>query len=154
MNGLTHVELYWLEGKIERWVRFGRHSRESILDRRRRILSFAPGTVFAFVRWASNDYGTLVSRIDIVRAVEPGERCATVPGVAPGGEILLRIYGWPKVEQVLQAVDAVEALDIDPAAIDPNHWRHLHNRLCVGLPARVYTRDRHRAWLMRRGVDA
>ena len=29
-------------------------------------------TVFAFVRWAANDYGTVISRIDIVRPVEPG----------------------------------------------------------------------------------
>ena len=45
---------------------------EQILDRRRRVLSFAPGSIFAFVRWAANDFGTIVSRIDILRAVPAG----------------------------------------------------------------------------------
>ena len=49
MKALTEVELYWLEGRIERWIRFGRDVEERIIDRRRRVLSFAPGTVFAFV---------------------------------------------------------------------------------------------------------
>ena len=102
MSNLTHVELLWLEKRIENWIRFGRHAEEQILDKRRRILSFAPGSIFAFVRWTSNDFGTVISRIDILRAVVPGQRCATVPYVRPGGDILLRLSGWPKVERVLQ----------------------------------------------------
>ncbi|MEO8713647.1 MAG: DUF2840 domain-containing protein, partial [Acetobacteraceae bacterium] len=39
----THVELIWFEKRIEHWIRFGREASEQILDRRRRILSFAPG---------------------------------------------------------------------------------------------------------------
>ena len=115
IDTLTHVELIWLEKQIEHWIRFGRDVAEQILDRRRRILSFAPGSIFAFVRWAANDFGTVVSRIDILRAVAPGEAYSTLPFVRPGGEILLRISGWPKVERVLQAIDAVEQLGIDPA---------------------------------------
>ena len=72
-TALTHVELTWLEKRIEHWIRFGRIAEEKVLDRRRRIVSFAPGGVFAFVRWASNDFGTIISRIDIVRAVAPGD---------------------------------------------------------------------------------
>ncbi len=72
MSDLTHVELLWLEKRIENWIRFGHAAEEQILDRRRRILSFAPGSIFAFVRWTSNDFGTIVSRIDILRAVAPG----------------------------------------------------------------------------------
>ena len=120
MSGLTHVELLWLEKRIENWIRFGRDVEETILDRRRRILSFAPGSIFAFIRWASNDFGTVVSRIDIARAVAPGEPYATVPFVRPGGDILLRLTGWPKVQRVPQAIDAVEALGIDPADASPD----------------------------------
>src|SRR3546814_3749348 len=53
---LTHVELTWHEKKIEHWIRFGHPAHEQILDRRRRIVSFAPDAIFAFVRWASNDF--------------------------------------------------------------------------------------------------
>jgi hypothetical protein len=93
VDTLTHVELIWLEKQTEHWIRFGRDVAEQIVDRRQRILSFAPGSIFAFVRWAGNDYGTIVSRIDILRAVAPGEAYSTVGSVRPGGDILLRISG-------------------------------------------------------------
>ena len=70
----------------------------------------------------------------------------------PGGEILLRVDNWPKVERVLQAIDAVEAIDIDPPDTAPEYWRHLHNRLAAGHEPRTYTRDQHAAWLKRRSV--
>jgi hypothetical protein len=149
---LTHVELIWLEKQIEHWIRFGRDVAEQIVDRRQRILSFAPGSIFGFVRWAGNDYGTVVSRIDILRAVTPGEAYSTVGSVRPGGEILLRISSWPNVERVLRAIDAVEQLGVDPADACPDHWRHIHNRLSAGDEPRPYTREQHRAWLLRRRI--
>ena len=117
MSDLTEVEVLWLEKRIENRIRFGRIVGERKLDRHRRVLSFAPGSIFAFVRWTSNDFGTIISRIDILRAVALGQRCSTVPYVTPGGEILLRLSGWPKVERVLQMIDAVEALGVDPARV-------------------------------------
>jgi Protein of unknown function (DUF2840) len=152
MSDLTQVELFWLKKRIENWIRFGRIAQETILDRNRRVVWFAPGSIFAFVRWASNDYGTAVSRIDVLRAVRPGERYSTVPYVRPGAEILLRLSGWPKVEKVLKAIDAIETLRIDPADAAPEHWHHIHNRLSVNEEPRRYTHTRHQAWLHRRRI--
>lgn len=154
MSELTTVEILWVEKRIENRIRFGRHVSERILDHSRRVLSFEPGSIFAFVRWSSNDFGTVLSRIDILRAVMPGQRYATVPWVSPGGEILLRLSGWPKVERVLQLVDAVEALDIDPADAAPDYWHHVHNRLSVNETPKPYTRSRHQAWLHRRRITS
>ena len=149
----TLVELTWIEKRIENWIRFGRETREQVLDRRRRVFSYRPGAVFAFVRWAANDFGTIISRIDIVRTVTPGESYQTLPFVRPGGDILLRISGWPKVQRVLAAIDAIEALDIDPADVAPEHWRHLNHRISVNEPFRIYSPEQHRAWLLRREVS-
>lgn len=152
MSDLTQVELTFIKKRIENWIRFGRIVDERRLDAQRRVVSFAPGSILAFVRWASNDFGTVVSRLDILRAVRPGERHSTVPFVRPGGEILLRLSGWPKVEKALQAIDTVEALGIDPADAAPEHWQHVHNRLSVNEEPRHYTQTRHQAWLHRRKV--
>ncbi|MDK1389718.1 DUF2840 domain-containing protein [Sinorhizobium sp. 8-89] len=149
-DNLTRVELTWIEKKIENWIRFGEPAHEKMLSRSRRILSFRPATIFAFVRWASNDFGTIISRIDIVRTVAPGEAYQTLPFVRPGGEILLKVEGWPKVEQVLRRIDAIEALDIAAPDVSPDHWRHIHNRLAAGHEPRAYTREQHQAYLLRR----
>ena len=152
-DSLTHVELPHVEKRIENWIRFGRAAHERILDRRRRIVSYRPGSVFAFVRWAANEFGTVISRIDIVRAVEPGEAHQTLPFVLPGGEILLKIEGWPKVEDVLRHIDAVEAVGIDPCDVAPDHWRHVASRINAGFEPRAYLVERHQAWLKRRSID-
>jgi hypothetical protein len=149
---LTHVDLLWIRQRVENRIRFGRIDQQHVIDRHWRVVSFATGSVFAFVRWAANAYGTVMSRIDILRAVAPGGRYVTVPDVHPGGDSLLRTSGWPRVEKVLQTIEAVEALDIDPADVAPDYWRHVHNRLSVGARPQPYTQTRHHAWLLRTRV--
>ena len=114
MSIRTTVDLVWIEGQVERWIRFGRIVQETLTSCSRSTVGFDPGAVFALVRWSSNDYGTVESRIDILRAVQPGASCSTVPSVTPGGEMLLRLSGWPKVEAALFAIDQVEALGLAP----------------------------------------
>lgn len=151
-DDMTRVELIWVEKQTEFWIRFGNGAGGQILDRSHRIVFFRPGSVFAFVRWAANDYGTVVSRIDILRAIAPGSAYQTLPFVRPGGEILLKIEGWPKVEEVLRHVDAIECLGIDPAEVDPDHWRHVAHWMKAGEAPRPYTAERHAAWLRRQEI--
>lgn len=148
----VQVELLWLEGQIERWIRFGKVASERIVDRRRRLVDFAPGAVFGLVRWRSGEYGTVESHIAILRAVAPGEAFTTYPFVSPGAEILLNLGGWSKVQAVLDVVDAVERIGLAAAAVAPDYWRHVGARIGVGLPPRTYDRARHRAWLLRRSL--
>jgi hypothetical protein len=149
---LTHVDLLWIRQRVENRIRFGRTEQQHVIDRHWRVVSFSTGSIFAFVRWAANASGTVISRIDILRAVAPDERYVTVPDVHPGGDSLLRTSGWPRVEKVLQAIEAVEALGIDPADVAPDYWRHVHNRLSVGDRPQPYTQTRHHAWLQRKRV--
>lgn len=148
----THVDLYWVEGKCEHWLRFGAPVADTIIDRRRRKLTFHENQVFAFVRWASNDYGTVRSVLDIVRCVSAGEPFTTLAGVDPGGDTLLNVSGWPKVERVFKIVDAIEASGIDPCEVAPDHWRHIHSRLAIAEAPRSYSPARHRVWLQRKAL--
>jgi Protein of unknown function (DUF2840) len=150
--GLTHVDVLWIRQRVENRVRFGRIEQQHVIDRHWRVVSFAPDSIFAFLRWASNPCGTAYSQIDILRAVAPGEGYVTAPHVHPGGDSLLHISGWPRVEKVLQAIEVVEALGIDPADAAPDYWRHVHNRLSAGDRPQSYTRTRHHAWLRRQRV--
>lgn len=149
----TLVELTWIEKRIENWIRFGRANYEQKLDKHRRLVGFSPEMIFCLVRWAANEYGTIISRIDIVRAVDRGEPFQTLPFVRPGGESLLKIGGWPKVERVLGIIDAIEAQDVEPAEVSPDHWRHVHNRMTAGDGPRAYSASQHKAFLLRRKVE-
>jgi hypothetical protein len=150
---LTTVELVFYRERTERCLRFGRDVGERLLDRRRRLILFAAGSVFAFVRWEGNDHGTILSRIDILRACRAGEAMSTVPGISPGGEILLRLSGWPRVKRVFDLIAAIEGSGIDPVDVAPEYWRHAHNRIATGQVPRLYRSDQHDAWL-RRGRGA
>ncbi|MBF9151697.1 DUF2840 domain-containing protein [Novosphingobium jiangmenense] len=149
-RGLTRVALVWHEGRQEDWLKFGKPVAERIIDRHCREESYAAGQVFGLVRWASNQYGTVRSSLDIVRAVEPGKTCTPVPQVQPGGDLLLAVRGWPKVAQVFRLIDQIEGAGIDPCEVAPDHWRHIHNRLAGREQPRDYSPARHHAWLLRR----
>ena len=151
-SSLTHVTLVWQKGVREDWLRFGTPVGERVIDRRRRVESYAPGQVFALVRWAANGYGTVRSSLAIVRAVGPHESYATLAQVDPGGDLLLWVNGWGKVRRVLGLIDAIANGGTDPCEVAPDHWRHMHNRLAAGMPPRCYGTGRHRAWLQRRGL--
>ncbi|MBE1527898.1 hypothetical protein GGC65_002354 [Sphingopyxis sp. OAS728] len=151
---LTEVEMTWIEGRREQWIRFGRVACERNLSRATRVVAFRPGAVFALVRWTSNDFGTIHSTIAIAAAVAPDQPYATLPFVRPGAEILARIDGWSKVQKTLEAIDAVEANGIDGCDAAPDYWRHVGSRIATGLPFRPYSRDRHTAWLRRRAVES
>lgn len=149
---LTNVTLFWRKGEREDWLKFGKPVANRIVDRRQRVESYAAGQLFGLVRWASNEYGTVRSAFDIVRAVEAGEPVAPVPQVDPGGDILLSVHGWPKVAQVFRLIDAIEAQGIIPCEVAPDHWRHIHNRLAARDVPRAYSPERHRAWLRRKAL--
>ncbi len=146
---LTDVELIWLEGRVERWIRFGRPVAERIIDRRRRAISFPPGAVLALVHWEGGKYGTTVSRIWVLQTLRPGETGVLSPHVTPAVEVLLDLKTWTKVEAALLAIDAIEAAGLHPADVAPDHWRHVGHRIAVAQTPNAYTRARHRAWLMR-----
>lgn len=149
---LTHVTIFWRKGEREDWLKFGKPIASRIVDRSRRIESYAAGQVFGLVRWASNEYGTVRSALDIVRAVPADKPCTPVPQVDPGGDVLLSVHGWPKVAQVFRLIDAIEASGIDPCEVAPDHWRHIHNRLAAREASRGYSLARHRAWLQRKSL--
>jgi hypothetical protein len=144
--------LFWRKGEREDWLKFGKPLAERIIDRSRRVESYGPGQLFGLVRWAANEYGTVRSNFDIVRAVGAGAAVTPVPQVDPGGELLLSVHGWTKVMQVFRLIDAIEASGIDPCDVAPDHWQHIHNRLAAREVPRGYPIVRHRAWLKRKAL--
>lgn len=148
---VIEVDLTWITGKIEHRIIFGQSLSERSPDPLHKTVLFAPDKIFAVMRWASSDYGLTVVRLDILRGPRPGEG-TILPFVRPAVEILLRVAGWSDVQRVIQIIDAIRALGIDPADAAPDYWAHVGNRLAANQAPRAYTRGCHLVWKLRRRI--
>ena len=143
------VSLAFVEHRVNVWLRFGQPVRETVLDRWRRVATFEPNAVCCRVKWIGNDYGTALWQLMVLQAPMPHDGAQRVAGIAPGARILLRADGEPQVKAVLEVIDAIEALGIEPAAVAATYWRTVANRLAARQPLPDYTTERHEAHLAR-----
>ena len=149
MPVLMKVSLAFVEQRVNVWLRFGKPVREIILDRWRRVAVFEPGAVCCRVKWIGNDYGTALWQLMVLQAPMPSDSAQRVAGVMPGARILLRADGERQVKAVLEVIDAIEALEVDPCAVAVAYWRTAANRLAAHQPLPDYTAERHAAKLAR-----
>ncbi|MNL04922.1 hypothetical protein D3C87_1255010 [compost metagenome] len=147
------VSLAFVEDRVNVWLRFGQPTVELVLDRWRRVAMFTPRKVCCRVKWIGNDYGTALWQLMVLQAPTPFEDAQRVAGVLPGARILLRADGEAQVKAVFAAIDAIEALGIDPCAAAATYWRTVGNRLAARQPLPVYTAERHAALLAREALQ-
>jgi len=86
------------------------------------------GQVFGFVRWRGDGYGTQTWRVVVARGLAAGEEGSAIPGLEPGGEVLLHAFGKARAKRALGAIDVLSDKHV-LQEIAPAYWRHLH--LCV-----------------------
>ncbi|MGJ7484466.1 DUF2840 domain-containing protein [Variovorax sp. LT2P21] len=147
----THmrVSLAFVEHRVNVWLRFGKPVRETTLDRWRRVATFEPNTGCCRVKWIGNDYGTALWQLMVLQAPMPFDCAQRIAGVLPGARILLRADGEQQVKAVLEVIDAIEALGLDPCDVALTYWRTVGNRLAARQPLPDYTAERHAAHLAR-----
>lgn len=143
------VSLAFIEHRVNVWLRFGQPVRETPLDRWRRVATFEPNAVCCRVKWIGNDYGTALWQLMVLQAPMPFDGAQRIAGVAPGARILLRTDGEQQVKAVLEVIDTIESLSIDPAVVAVTYWRTVGNRLAARLTLPDYTTERHEAHLAR-----
>jgi hypothetical protein len=143
------VSLAFVEHRVNLWLRFGRPVRETVVDRWRRVATFEPNAVCCRVKWIGNDYGTALWQLMVLEAPMPFDGAQRIAGVTPGARILLRADGEQQVKAVLDVIDVIEALGIDPAVVAVTYWRTVGNRLAARQPPPDYTTERHAAHLAR-----
>ncbi|GKT00479.1 DUF2840 domain-containing protein [Acidovorax sp. SUPP3434] len=143
------VSLAFVEHRVNVWLRFGQPVRETVLDRWRRVAIFEPNAVCCRVKWIGNDYGTALWQLMVLQAPMPFDGAQRIAGVVPGARILLRADGEQQVKAVLEVIDAIEALGIEPAAVAATYWHTVGNRLAARQPLPDYTSERHAAHLAR-----
>lgn len=152
-SGFTDVELTFIEGRLERHLRFGRVASERSGGPHKRIASFRPGATFGLIGCTVSDLGHVYYSLAIVTAVATGGPYATHAGISPGGDILLNLNDLEPIRAVCREIDMIEAEGIDPCEVPPDHWRHIGRQLAAALPFRSYGAERHAGWLQRRKAE-
>ncbi len=147
------VSLAYVKDRVNVWLRFGQPTTEIVLDRWRRVAMFTPGAICCRVKWIGNDYGTALWQLMVLQAPTPFEDAQRIAGVLPGARILLRASGESQVKEVLGAIDAIEALGINPCITALTYWRTVGNRLAARQLLPEYTAERHAAHLARKGLQ-
>ena len=137
-RNLTAVQIVYRQKRINHRIRFGAPVCEARLDWRRKIVAFSPDSVFGYIRWRANKFGTQDWRLFVLRTVSDGA-LATIPGVMPGADILLATRGVTRTKRALIALDTLENDTATLANVSPAYWRHLHNRLAVGMDAHGFS---------------
>ncbi|MBX9612915.1 MAG: DUF2840 domain-containing protein [Burkholderiales bacterium] len=148
----TRVSLAFVEHRVNIWLRFGKPSRETVLDRWRRTAVFDPGSVCCRVKWLGNDFGTAMWQLMVLQAPAGGAPIQRIGGVLPGAHLLLRTDGESGVKSVLRLIDNMEASGIDPCTAALAYWSTLGNRLASRQPLPVYDIARHTAHLAREAL--
>lgn len=143
------ISLAFVEHRVNVWLRFGQPVHETVLDRWWRVATFEPSAVCCRVKWIGNEHGTVLWQLMVLQAPVSFDSAQLIAGVSPGARILLRADGERQVKAVLEVVDAIEALGIDPAAVAVAYWRTVGNRLAARQPLPDYTFERHDAHLAR-----
>ena len=123
--------------------------RNADVEQERRVAIFEPNAVCCRVKWIGNDYGTALWQLMVLQAPMPFDGAQRIAGVVPGARILLRADGEQQVKAVLEVIDAIEALGIEPAAVAATYWHTAGNRLAARQPLPDYTSERHAAHLVR-----
>jgi len=143
------VSLAYVEHRVNLYLRFGQPVNERVLDRWRRVATFAPGAVCCRVKWLGNDFGTAMWQLMVLQAPTLSDDMQRIGGVLPGARILLRADGEERVKAVLVGIDAIELIGIDLCAVATTYWRTVGNRLAARLPLPTYSAERHAAHLAR-----
>ena len=151
-EGLTAVELIFYPDHFNHRLRFGAEFRRIRLDRWRALAVFAPGAVFAYVRWSANAYGTAHWSIVILKAAASGDSITLINGVRPGAHVLAAGFGVTSTRRMLGLIDQLEADGFEPGLVSEAWWRHVHNRVQVRRPPRGYDARQHSAAMASRAV--
>lgn len=143
---LTRVSLAFIEHRIRLHLRFGNPLRVLRLSTGWRCAVFQPEAVFCRTHWACLDDCSERWQLMVLQACIPWHGMRRIAGIQPGAQHLLHAQGEQSVQSVLQQIEAIEALGIDPVAVSPAYWRTLSKHLAAQQSLPAYTLAQHVAY--------
>lgn len=150
---LTRVHLHFGGNAFNHYTRFGHPLFRKTTSKREAYDFYAEGSIFAYVRWQANDFGTRSWRLLILRSGDEFSDLYAIPGICPGADVLLDVEGKSRVLRVFEAINAIEKSQIDPADVAPYYWIEINARINTVLHPLPYTPAHHKAWKLQKEVS-
>jgi len=140
---MTHtlVQLHFVRGLINHRLRFGQPEAMIRLDKYRSLASFSDGSIFGYIRWKANEFGTIEWRVYVLKAQADGFN-SKISGIAPAVKILLSAQGKPAVQRCLKAIDKLEKVAGGTLCNVPeSYWGGFNNALLLRKSPRQLPRN-------------
>jgi len=131
MTQYTLVQIHFVRGLINHRLRFGSPDSLTKIDKFRSIAAFSEGSIFGYIRWGANQYGTQDWRVYVVKVSNQGFN-TVVQGITPAVKIMVFAQGKLAVKRCLSALDELE-IQIGGALenVPESYWAGFNNALLL-----------------------
>ena len=141
MNKLTQVQLHFVRNRINHRIRFGQPHEIIKLDKYRKVALFEPEKTFGYIRWRSNEHGTIDWRLYVLKTTSKGH-LSCIPGIAPAVKMLLSVTGKAAMKCALPIIDSLEKEALNGIEnIPESYWITLSNSLLLKQNPRQLPRN-------------
>lgn len=132
-SDLTLVSLAAAETGLSARLIFGAPHLIRDTGREGRIAAFKPGDVFGYERKRADYRAAGGWQFHVIQAGARGNRISIIPGVVPGGILLLSALQHHHARRALDAARMVLE-HADPSALSSAFWQRASTQLQAGLP--------------------
>ncbi len=131
MPDLTLICQHFVPDICNHRLRFGVPQKVTKLDKYRSVAAFSPDSIFGYIRWQRNQYGTTFWQLIIAKTAKEG-RIQKLTGIYPGASVLVNVSGVNAVKQALTRLDYWEKqAGGDLSNIPETRWRHFQNGIII-----------------------
>jgi len=135
------IQLHLVKGIINHRLRFGEPSDVLRLDKYRSIATMPVGSIFGYIRWKANEFGTIDWRVYVLKAQHSGF-LSEIKGVTPAVKILVGAQGKLAAKRCLKALDTLEAQASGKLETVPeSYWSVFNNALLLRKSPRALPRN-------------
>jgi hypothetical protein len=129
LSNLTAVLCHYGKDRFNHRLRFGVPQALVKLDSYRKIAVFKPRTIFGYIRWVADEYGTQDWRFFILQTRNDG-LLTRVPGVTPAVKLLASFHRTDCVKRALLAFDEIEKeCGGELGILSESYWLGFQNHL-------------------------
>jgi len=138
---MVQVQCHFVRDRINHRLRFGTPFEFIKLDAQRKIALFKPGSIFGYIRWKANQYGTVDWRLYVLKVARQGQ-LSCVPGVTPAVNVLVSVSGKEAMNRALPVIDHLENTAISGLENVPeSYWLTVSNALLLRQSPRELPRN-------------